>query len=124
MKTICLMTTGGTIASRRSELTGNTVSSVSGPDLRATVHDPLLGIELQVEEFCNLGSYAIDLPMAFALAGRINEKLASADCDGVVVTHGTDTMEESAYMVDLLLKTDKPVVFTGAQRAADQPDSD
>jgi L-asparaginase len=120
---ICLMTTGGTIASRRSD-SGSVLASVSGHDLRASLHDPLTGIELQVEEFCNLGSYAIDLTMAYSLASRINRKLASHDCDGVVVTHGTDTMEESAYLADLLLRGDKPVVFTGAQRAADQPDSD
>jgi L-asparaginase len=119
-----LITTGGTIASRRNEKTGDVIASVNGADLRATLRDPLDGIDLHVEEFCNIGSYAIDLPLAFALAARINEKLDDPDCDGVVVTHGTDTMEESAYMADLLLRTDKPVVFTGAQRAADQPDTD
>ncbi|HTJ57388.1 MAG TPA: asparaginase [Devosiaceae bacterium] len=124
MKKICLMTTGGTIASRRDEATGNVVASVSGQDLRDMLHDPLPGIELEVEEFCNLGSYAIDLPTAFALARRIDQRLADPGCDGVVVTHGTDTMEESAYMADLLVRSDKPVVFTGAQRAADQPSSD
>jgi L-asparaginase len=124
MKKITLITTGGTIASRRNEQTGNVTSGVSGAELRAMLHDPLPGIELLVEEFCNIGSYAFDLPLAFRLASRINEKLSGPDCDGVVVTHGTDTMEESAYMADLLLRSDKPVVFTGAQRAADHPDTD
>jgi len=118
------MTTGGTIASRRDEGTGHVVAGVCGLELRAMLRDPLPGIGLQVEEFCNIGSYAFDLPLAFALATRINEKLGNPDCDGVVVTHGTDTMEESAYMADLVLRFDKPVVFTGAQRAADQPDTD
>jgi L-asparaginase len=62
--------------------------------------------------------------LAFALAGRINAKLDQSDWDGVVVTHGTDTMEESAYMADLLVRSDKPVVLTGVQRAADPPDTD
>jgi L-asparaginase len=124
MKKISLITTGGTIASRRDEKTGQMLAGVSGSDLRAMLHDPLPGIELSVEEFCNIGSYAFDLPLAFALAVRINETLDDPECDGVVVTHGTDTMEESAYMADLLLRSDKPVVFTGAQRAADQPDTD
>jgi L-asparaginase len=124
MNRVSLITTGGTIASRRSEDTGHVVSDVSGSQLRAMLHDPLDGIELEVDEFCNIGSYAFDLSLAFALAARINQKLDSPGCDGVVVTHGTDTMEESAYVADLLLRTDKPVVFTGAQRAADQPDTD
>jgi len=124
MKKICLMTTGGTIASRRQKDTGHVVAGVSGLELRAMLRDPLPGFEVQVEEFCNVGSYAFDLPLAFALAARINEKLDDPDCGGIVVTHGTDTMEESAYMADLLLRSDKPVVFTGAQRAADEPDTD
>src|ERR1700732_2649928 len=124
MKKIYLITTGGTIASRRDEKTGHVVAAVSGSELRATLHDPLAGIELKVDEFCNVGSFAFDLSLAFVLATRINERLNEPDCDGVVVTHGTDTMEESAYMADLLVRSDKPVVFTGAQRAADQPDTD
>ncbi|WP_172123263.1 MULTISPECIES: asparaginase [unclassified Devosia] len=124
MSAVCLITTGGTIASRRNAATGDVTASINAADLRATLRDPLDGIDLQVDDFCNVGSYAFDLPLAFALAQRINERLADPACDGVVVTHGTDTMEESAYMADLLLASDKPVVFTGAQRAADQPDTD
>jgi L-asparaginase len=124
MRKICLITTGGTIASRRNSETGHMVAGVGGHELRASLHDSLPGIGLEVEEFCNIGSYAFDLPLAFALAARINEKLDGTEFDGVVVTHGTDTMEESAFMADLLVRSDKPVVFTGAQRAADQPDTD
>ena len=124
MRKIYLITTGGTIASRRDEKTGHVVAAVSGSELRATLHDPLAGIELKVDEFCNVSSFAFDLSLAFVLATRINERLNEPDCDGVVVTHGTDTMEESAYMADLLVRSDKPVVFTGAQRAADAPDTD
>lgn len=121
---ICLLTTGGTIASRRNAKTGDVVSSIKGTDLREMLYDPLDGIEIEIEEFCNIGSYAMDLARAHALANRINEKLADPAISGVVVTHGTDTMEESAFLVDLLLTSDKPVVFTGAQRNADYPDTD
>ena len=124
MRKVSLLTTGGTIASRRSETTGHVVAAIGGAQLRTMLHDPLDGIALEVEEFCNIGSYAFDLPLAFELARRINARLADPACDGIVVTRGTDTMEESAYLADVLLASDKPVVFTGAQRAADQPDTD
>lgn len=124
MKKVFLITTGGTIASKRDAASGHVTSSVSGPELRAVLHDPLDGIELVVEEFCNVGSFALELPLVFALVSRIREILEEPDCSGVVVTHGTDTMEESAYMADLLVGSDKPVVFTGAQHAFDEPDPD
>lgn len=124
MPRIVLLTTGGTIASRLDEDGADVVAGVSGEALRATLQDPLDGIEVVVDEFSNIGSYAIDLPLAFQLAQRIADYLADPACDGVVVTHGTDTMEESAYLADLLVESDKPVVFTGAQRSADMPDTD
>jgi len=124
MPHVTLLTTGGTIASRRDPATGHVVASVSAEDLRAALHDPLDDIPLKVESFANVGSYAIDLPTSFALAQRINTLLEDPECLGVVVTHGTDTLEESCYLADLLLRSEKPVVFTGAQRSADEPDTD
>lgn len=123
MRKICLVTTGGTIASKREPDSGHVNASVTGSELRAMLHDPLDGIDIVIDEFSNVGSYAIDLPLSFALARHVAKRIQEG-FDGVVVTHGTDTMEESAFMADLLLPNDKPVVFTGAQRAADQPDTD
>ena len=122
MSRIVLVTTGGTVASRHDPKNGHTAASVDGDSLRQSLHDPLAGVDLVVDEFCNVGSFAIDLPLAFGLAKRIGSHLADQATTGVVITHGTDTMEESAYLADLLVASDKPVVFTGAQRAADTPD--
>ena len=124
MGKVMLVTTGGTIASRHDRDRGVTLASVPGDVLRQGLHDRLDGIDLTVDEFCNIGSFAFDLPLAFDLAMRINRHCDDPEVRGVVVTHGTDTMEESAYMADLLLRSDKPVVFTGAQRSADAPDTD
>ncbi|WP_445504275.1 asparaginase [Microvirga sp. G4-2] len=124
MARVTLITTGGTIASQRDAKGDHIVSSVAGADLKQTLHDPLDGIDVDVDDFCNIGSFAMDLPLAFSLACRINTHLARPECDGVVITHGTDTMEESAYMADLLVTSDKAVVFTGAQRSADSADRD
>lgn len=123
MQKICLITTGGTIASKLDPETGHVTASVTGSELKATLHDPLEGIDVSIDEFCKVGSYAIDLPLAFALSQRISQRLGEG-FDGVVVTHGTDTMEETAFMADLLVRSDKPIVFTGAQHPADEPNPD
>jgi len=124
MSKIVLVTTGGTVASRHDPKSGHTAASVDGASLRQSLRDPLEGVDLVVDEFCNVSSFAIDLPLSFGLAKRIATHLADPATTGVVVTHGTDTMEESAYLADLVVASDKPVVFTGAQRAADAPDPD
>lgn len=124
MSRVHLITTGGTIASRAPQPGADVVAVVSGAELRAGLFDPLGGIDLVVDDFCTVSSFAFDLPLAFKLARRIGERLAQPGCDGVVVTHGTDTMEESCYMAALLCASDKPVVFTGAQRNAQAPDGD
>lgn len=124
MPKISLITTGGTIASRLAADGHDVVASVSGADLRATLQDPLEGIEITIDEFCNVGSYAIDLPLAFNLAKRIAEHLADPACDGVVVTHGTDTMEETAFLLDLVIADPRPVVVTGSMRSSNAVSAD
>src|SRR6185437_7775547 len=89
-----------------------------------SLRDPLDGVDLAVDEFCNVNSFAFDLPLAFGLAKRVGRHLADPATAGVVGAEGTDTMEESAYLADLLVVSEKPVVFTGAQRAADTHDPD
>ncbi len=124
MTNVTLIATGGTIASQHSESENAVTASLGGAALLDRLHDPLDGIEVTVEEYRALGSYALDLQTVHGLVGAIRAALAQPDCAGVVVTHGTDTMEESAYLADILIHGDKPVVFTGAQRHAGDPDGD
>ncbi len=123
MRKICLITTGGTIASRKEPDSGHVTANLDGAELRRMLPQALEGVEVTVDEFCKVGSYAMDLPLSFALARHIAQRLDEG-FDGVVVTHGTDTMEESVFMADLVVQSDKPVVFTGAQHAADEPSPD
>ena len=81
-------------------------------------------VEITTEQFCNIGSFLLTLDRAFRIVRRVEELLHAADVAGVVVTCGRDTMEEIAYLADLLIASDKPVVFTGAQRHVGYPDSD
>src|SRR5262249_53727390 len=76
------------------------------------------------DDFMSVPSFDVHGELALSLARRVLEHAARPEVAGVVVPHGTDTMEESVYLIDRLLDTDTPVVLTGAQRGADQPDAD
>ena len=121
---VVLLTTGGTIASRHDAASDSFVAAIEADDMAALVQDVPPGVTLRTEAFCNVNSFRMDLSTAFSLARRIAAVLAEPDVLGVVVTHGTDTMEESAYLAGLTVPADKPVVFTGAQRNADEADTD
>jgi L-asparaginase len=124
MSAVAIIATGGTIASNTAA-TGRSVNAgIAVQALLESLHDLPDGIELRVEDFEAKGSYALDLSTIHRLCCRIDAVLGDPEVDGVVITHGTDTMEESAYLADLLIKSDKPVVFTGAQRHAGMPDTD
>ena len=68
------------------------------------------------EQISNIGSQEMNNEVWFKLANRVNELLTSGKADGVVITHGTDTMEETAYFLNLVVKSDKPIVMVGAMR--------
>jgi L-asparaginase len=121
---VVLIGTGGTIASRHDPQLGRTVASQRGEDLLAQVPELAEVAAIEVDDFATVPSFDMSADFAFRLAGRVNQHLARAEEAGVVVTHGTDTMEESCYLADLLLRSDKPAVFTGAQRAHDDPNPD
>ncbi|WP_287883892.1 MULTISPECIES: asparaginase [Paracoccus] len=116
---VALVSTGGTIASRFSADHGG-LFSMDGPEALLVPGLPTL----RVDPFCNLGSNRIDLALSLRLAQRIAAHLADPDVAGCVVTHGTDTMEESAFLASRVIGSEKPVVFTGAQFAADSPAPD
>jgi L-asparaginase len=106
---------GGTIAMTRAP-DGGVSPALSASDLLAAV--PGLSdveAELRVEDFRNKPGASLDFPDLYELAAAINKALNDG-CVGAVVTQGTDTIEEVAYALDLLLPTDTPVVVTGAMR--------
>jgi len=118
---IHLIATGGTIAGIASD-PGETVryaaGSLSAAQLVASV-PPLQSLaDLSVEQLWNLDSKDMTPEHWIALARATRDALARPEVDGVVITHGTDTMEESALFLDLVLRSEKPIVFTGAMRPA------
>jgi len=121
---LCIVGTGGTIASRFDPSIGGHVSAASARDLVGAVPELANVAEIRVVEHSNINSALMDTPTAFGLRDTLRRVLADDAVAGAVVTHGTATLEESAYLMDLTLGSDKPVVFTGAQRNADEKDPD
>lgn len=118
MKKIIAVTTGGTIAMKLDPKTGGLVPAVSGEDLLAAVPALQSVAKIEVVEESNVPSGHITPQMMFDLAKTIDKLAQRPDVDGFVVTHGTDTLEETAYMLDMTLHTEKPVCVTGAMRGA------
>ena len=108
-----ILGTGGTISSRTREGAGATAT-----DGAASLAE-MLTAEIRATDVLTTGSYLLTFADLRILVKAVQEALADDDCVGVVVTHGTDTMEETAFLLDLVHTSDKPVVLTGAQRAAE-----
>jgi L-asparaginase len=121
--TVVVVSTGGTIAMRPDPVTGKLVPAISGDELVELLAWPEAPT-LELDDFAHVPSFDMHGELALALGRRVAGHSGRSDIAGVVVTHGTDTMEESVYLTELLLDSELPVVFTGAQRGADQPDSD
>lgn len=117
---IVILATGGTIAGAAATGTqaGYTSGEVGVETLMSAV--PQLGDLANVsgEQVANVGSQDMSDEVWLKLAGRINALLASKDVDGIVITHGTDTIEETSYFLNLVVNSDKPVVMTAAMRPA------
>jgi L-asparaginase len=116
---IMILATGGTIAGAQASTTeaGYKSGTFSVDDLIKAV-PPLKDLaDISGEQVANIGSQTMNHEVWLKLAKRINEVL-KGDTDGVVITHGTDTMEETAYFLGLVVKSDKPVVLVGSMRPA------
>jgi L-asparaginase len=117
---VALLATGGTIAGTADS--GTQVGYASGRVTIEAMIDAVHGItelaDIQGEQIANVGSQDMTFAIMIDLANRINALLVDDALSGVVVTHGTDTMEETAYFLNLTVKSNKPVVLTGAMRPA------
>src|SRR5688500_657500 len=113
---VCVITTGGTISMRSDPGLEGAVPAVSGSQLLDMV--PGLGDFAHPEpiEYSNKPSCHLTPEMMFEIGGLARETLAREEVAGVVVTHGTDALEETAYMADLLLDTPMTLIFTAAMR--------
>lgn len=122
---VVVLSTGGTIASTHDK-TGAVVPTVTGSKLV----EPLSGtfdnnkLTLEVKDIAKLDSSAMTLDDTDSIITAVHKELQRKDVDGVVVTHGTDSMEETAIAVDTFQDSEKPVALTGAMRPFDDPNPD
>jgi len=115
---IVILATGGTIAGAAGSGTqaGYTSGQVTIDAMVNAVPDITKLANIKGEQVSNVGSQDMSFDILLLLAKRIGELAKSNDVDGIVITHGTDTMEESAYFLNLVCKTDKPIVLVGSMR--------
>lgn len=126
LKNIIILATGGTIAGTGEEgkTTNYTAGNIDIEVLVSSVRNLDKIANIYGEQIANVDSNDITMNHWLTLANRINELSKQDDVDGFVITHGTDTLEETAYFLDLTVKTDKPVVLTGAMRPSTATSAD
>jgi L-asparaginase len=115
---IVLVFTGGTISMRHDKAAGGAIPALAGKDILELVPELRDIADLDLEEFGAYPGPHMTVERMWELREHIEAHIARPDVQGVVVTHGTDSLEESAYLVARSLATEKPIVFTGAMRTS------
>lgn len=124
--------TGGTIASqpesasRSNDLDDSTSGAVASVGIADIIGATSVEGDLEVssEDLLLTGSYALDMSQILMIVDQIQNRIKDPHINAVVVTHGTDTMEETAFLSELVNDGSKAVIFTGAQRSAEHADTD
>jgi len=119
---IAVLSTGGTISSHSDPVEGR-LPTLTGRELLASVPD-LDGFEVRAVQLLTGSSFALTLADLAVILRAVQDQLNDVQVAGVVITHGTDTLEETAYLLQLFHDDPRPVVLTGAIRPADDPGAD
>src|SRR6187399_1812546 len=117
---VIILATGGTIAGAgaSADRAGYTAGKIPIDDLIGVIQSVKNLADITGEQIASVGSKNMTVDIWTKLAIRANEIFAKNEADAIVVTHGTDTQEETAYFLDLVIPSDKPVVLTGSMRPA------
>ena len=120
MKKIAIIFNGGTISMKIDEKIKAAVPSLSAEEIMSMIPGVEEYAEIEAYTFSGMPSPHMTLETMLKLSKFTTELVEREDIDGVVITHGTDTLEETAYLLDLTVKTKKPVVVTGAMRSGSE----
>ena len=110
MKNIMVVFTGGTFSMKIDEKTGGAVPYFHGDELLELIPDAKGLANLDMFEFGMYPGPHMTPEIMFDLSKKVKSIIERTDIDGVIVTHGTDTLEETAYLLDLTIKTEKPIL--------------
>ncbi|MGK2863898.1 MAG: type II asparaginase [Chitinophagaceae bacterium] len=123
---VMVLSTGGTIAGQQpnADRAGYLPGKIPITELLKNIPSITQKATVQGEQIATIGSYDMTIDIWLKLARRINDIFAKNEADGIVITHGTDTQEETAFFLSLTVLSDKPVVLTGAMRPGTAISSD
>ena len=124
MKKILVVFTGGTFSMMIDESTGGAVPRYSGSELMEMIPEAKSLADIECFDFGKYPGPHVTPELMLDLSKKIIEKLKTDNYNGVIVTHGTDTLEETAYFLDLTIKTKIPIVVVGAMKNSSEPDWD
>jgi L-asparaginase len=124
MKNILIVFTGGTFSMRIDEKTKSAVPFFHGEELLRLIPDLNKLANISVYEFGNYPGPHVTPELMLELSKKIKTLIEEGNFDGVIITHGTDTLEETAYFLDLTIKTEMPIVLIGAMKTSSEPDWD
>lgn len=113
---VCIIFTGGTISMTVDENIGAAIPTLSGEQILSMVSNIDKLADIEVINFCEIPGPHMSIDKLLELKKLIKDTLDRQDITGVIVTHGTDTLEETAYFLDLTLRHHKPIVMVGAMR--------
>lgn len=124
MKNILVVFTGGTFSMKIDKATNSAVPFFNGQELIDMIPDANKIAKISFYEFGNYPGPHITPELMFDLSKKIKSFISNPEIDGIIITHGTDTLEETAYFLDLTINTKKPIVAIGAMKTSSEPDWD
>jgi len=124
MKKILIVFSGGTFSMKIDEKTGSAIPFYKGDQLIDLIPEAKNEAEINVFDFGMFPGPHMTPDLMMKLSIKIKEFIKDSNVDGIIVTHGTDTLEETAYLLDLTIKTEKPIVVIGAMKTSSEPDWD